>query len=235
MNNIRLFFPKSLSINLRSNLDKPQSHYLNRVMRLKIGEKFSLFNQSGEWETKIDNISKGLVEFIVEKKIKQKNIEKNIWLAFAPIKSNYFTFMIQKATELGVTKFLPVISERTIVRKINLDRLSKIIIEACEQSNRISVPKIEKTVSLDDFIKKNSTLKIVFGDLNTNNNNLKINNLKDEPVCILIGPEGDFSEKERKKILNLKNVQCLKLNNNILRSETAAISALSIINYCLDL
>jgi len=235
MSNIRLFFLKSLSVNLSSKLDKSQSHYLTKVMRLKIGEKFSLFNQSGEWETKIDNISKGLVEFIVEKQIKQRNKEKNIWLAFSPIKSNYFNFMIQKATELGVTKFLPIISERTIVRKINLDRLNKIIIEASEQSNRLTIPEIEKTVSLDNFIKNYSSLNIVFGDLNTDNNNLNFNNLKDGPVCVLIGPEGDFSENERKKILNLQNVQCLKLSNNILRSETASISALSIINYCLDL
>ena len=235
MSNIRLFFLKSLSVNLSSKLDKSQSHYLTKVMRLKIGEKFSLFNQSGEWETKIDNISKGLVEFIVEKQIKQRNKEKNIWLAFSPIKSNYFNFMIQKATELGVTKFLPIISERTIVRKINLDRLNKIIIEASEQSNRLTIPEIEKTVSLDNFIKNYSSLNIVFGDLNKDNNNLNFNNLKDGPVCVLIGPEGDFSENERKKILNLQNVQCLKLSNNILRSETASISALSIINYCLDL
>ena len=160
MSNIRLFFLKSLSVNLSSKLDKSQSHYLTKVMRLKIGEKFSLFNQSGEWETKIDNISKGLVEFIVEKQIKQRNKEKNIWLAFSPIKSNYFNFMIQKATELGVTKFLPIISERTIVRKINLDRLNKIIIEASEQSNRLTIPEIEKTVSLDNFIKNYSSLNI---------------------------------------------------------------------------
>ena len=235
MSNIRLFFHKSLSINFKSQLDKSQSHYLSKVMRLKIGENFSLFNQSGEWEVSLDSISKGIVNFTTKKLKRSKNNEKDIFLAFTPIKSNYFNFMIQKATELGVTKFYPIISERTIVRKINPDRLNKIIIEASEQSNRITIPKIEKTTTLEKFLEKNSSMNIIFGDLNTDKKNLNTKILKDLPVCILIGPEGDFSESERKKILNLKNVQCLKLNNNILRTETAVISALSIINYFLDL
>ena len=137
MSNVRLFFAKSLSLNLSSKLNKSQSHYLAKVMRVKVGESFSLFNQSGEWEAKINEILKGIVEFTVLKKLREKNNEKNIWLAFAPIKSNFFNFMIQKATELGVTKFVPIITDRTIVRKINYERIEKIIIEASEQSNRI--------------------------------------------------------------------------------------------------
>jgi len=109
MSNIRLFFPKSLSLNLTSKLDKPQSHYISKVMRIKSNEVFSLFNSSGEWEAKIKEISKGLVEFNITKKLRQKENNKEIWLAFSPIKSNYFNFMMQKATELGVTKFIPII------------------------------------------------------------------------------------------------------------------------------
>ena len=95
-------------------------------------------------KNKILNISKSIVEFNVTKQLRQKENPKELWLAFSPIKSNYFNFMIQKATELGVTKFLPVIFERTIVRKINIERLKKVIIEAAEQSNRIIVPIIEE-------------------------------------------------------------------------------------------
>ena len=151
MSNIRLFFNKSLSNNFKSKLDKPQSHYLIKVMRLKVGSKFSLFNQTGEWEAKLENTSKGLVEFIVEKQIRHKIKERDIWLAFTPIKSSYFNFMIQKATELGVTKFSPIIFDRTIVRKINKERLEKVIIEAVEQSNRITVPIIEEPQKLKNF------------------------------------------------------------------------------------
>ena len=237
MSNVRLFFAKSLSLNLSSKLNKSQSHYLAKVMRAKVGESFSLFNQSGEWEAKINEILKGIVEFTVLKKLREKDNEKNIWLAFAPIKSNFFNFMIQKATELGVTKFVPIITDRTIVRKINYERIEKIIIEASEQSNRIKVPKVEKTQNLNLFLENNNNkINIIFGDLNTENQNLdpKIKN-EDKPICIIIGPEGDFTESERYQILNFNGVQSLKINNNILRAETAAISAISIINYFLNL
>ena len=235
MSNIRLFFSESLSINLSSKLNKIQSHYLTKVMRIKSGENFSLFNENGEWQVKINQISKGIVEFLVLKKLREKVQEVDLWLAFTPIKSNYFNFMIQKATELGVTKFLPIISERTVVRKINTERLKKIIIEASEQSNRLTIPKIEETQTLESFLKKNQKLNIIFGDINTSNSKLDSKKFNNSPICILIGPEGDFSENERQKIKKFENIHSLKLNNNILRTETATISALSIINYILNL
>ena len=193
MSNIRLFYLKSLSLNLTDKLDKSQSHYVSRVMRLKEKEVFSLFNSTGEWEAKILNISKNIVEFNVTKQLRQKENIKELWLAFSPIKSNYFNFMIQKATELGVTKFLPIIFDRTIVRKINKERLEKIVIEASEQSNRINVPLIESPQTLDGFLKKN-TMDLIFTDLNTDNIKIDKSKLTDKPVCIIIGPEGDFSE-----------------------------------------
>ena len=124
MSNIRLFFSAALSTNMIDKLDKSQSHYLSKVMRIKENEVFSLFNRNGEWEAKVLNISKNIIEFKTTKQLRQKENNKEIWLAFSPIKSNYFNFLIQKATELGVTKFIPVITERTIVRKINLLPLS---------------------------------------------------------------------------------------------------------------
>ena len=229
MSNIRLFFSESLSINLSSKLDKSQSHYLSKVMRVNTGEKFSLFNQNGEWEAKIDKIIKGIVEFSISKKIRSNTNEKEIWLAFAPIKLNYLNLMIQKATELGVTRFTPILTNRTIVRKINEKRVNKIIVEASEQSNRLKVPQLDEIIKLDDFLKFNQKTNIIFGDLNTNNNKLNIKST--EPLCILIGPEGDFTTQEREKILKLKNIIPLKINENILRSETAAISIISIVTF----
>ena len=229
MTYIRLFFKENLSDNLNSNLDKSQSHYISKVMRIKEGESFSLFNDSGEWEAKINEIKKGIVNFIIVKKLKNSENNSEIWLAFTPIKLNYLNFMIQKATELGVTKFIPILSERTMVRDLNSERLNKVIIEASEQSNRIKLPKLEKLVKFKDFIKLYKDTDIVFGDLNSSNDQIKIN--KDSPVCILIGPEGDCSENERKEILDLKNVKSLKINKNILRAETAAISIISIISF----
>ena len=232
MSNIRLFYSKSLSLNLTDKLDKSQSHYVSKVMRLKEKEVFSLFNSSGEWEAKILNITKSIVEFNVTKQLRQKENTKELWLAFSPIKSNYFNFMIQKATELGVTKFLPVIFERTIVRKINKERLKKVIIEAAEQSNRITVPSIEDPQKLKSFL--NNDMDLIFTDLNTTNTKIDIKKLTNKPTCVIIGPEGDFSEEERDEILKFSGVQPIKINENILRSETAVISALSIINYAIN-
>ena len=233
MSNIRLYFSKSLSNNLTGTLDKSQSHYLNKVMRVIENETFSLFNSSGEWEAKILNISKGIVEFNVTKQLRQKENPKELWLAFSPIKSNYFNFMIQKATELGVTKFIPIIFDRTIVRKINKERLEKVIIEASEQSNRINVPDIEDPKSLDDFL-NNNKVDLIFTDLNSENTKIDLKKVTDKPTCVIIGPEGDFSEEERSKILKFSGVQPLKINENILRSETAVISAISIIKYAIN-
>ena len=232
MSNIRLFYSKSLSLNLTDKLDKSQSHYVSKVMRLKEKEVFSLFNNSGEWEAKILNITKSIVEFNVTKQLRQKENTKELWLAFSPIKSNYFNFMIQKATELGVTKFLPIIFERTIVRKINKERLEKVIIEAAEQSNRITVPSIEDPQKLKSFL--NNDMDLIFTDLNTTNTKIDIKKLTTKPTCVIIGPEGDFSEEEREEILRFNDVQPIKINENILRSETAVISALSIINYAIN-
>ena len=234
MSNIRLFFKESLSLNLTAELNKSQSHYIIKVMRVKLSEVFSLFNSSGEWEAKILSISKNIVEFNITKQLRQKETTKELWLAFSPIKSNYFNFMIQKATELGVTKFLPIVFDRTIVRKINKERLEKVIIEAAEQSNRINVPSIEEPQSLNSFL-KNYKMDLIFTDLNTSNTKIDLNQLTSNPTCVIIGPEGDFSEVERQEILKFNGVQAIKINENILRSETAAISAISIINYLLDL
>ena len=233
MSNIRLFFLNSLSADMIDKLDKSQSHYLVKVMRVKENEVFSLFNKNGEWEAKILGISKSIVEFKITKQLRQKENFKELWLAFSPIKSNYQNFMIQKATELGVTKFLPIIFDRTVVRKINKERLEKIIIEACEQSNRINVPAIEDVQNLKSFL-KNNLMDLIFTDLNSDNQKIDKSKLTNKAICIIIGPEGDFSETEREEILDFKGVQPIKINENILRSETAVISAISIVNYVIN-
>ena len=229
MSIIRLFFEESLSLNLKSQLNRSQSHYLSKVMRLGSGQKFSLFNESGEWVAKVDDINKGIVEFTVQKKLRSAENDKEIWLAFTPIKLNYLNLMIQKATELGITRFIPILTERTVVRKLNEKRIHKIIAEASEQSNRLNIPKLDKIIKLDNFLKSNQNINVVFGDLNSERT--KLNLEKKEPVCILIGPEGDFTVKERENILKHKKIFPIKINKNILRSETAAISMISIVSF----
>ena len=199
MNNIRIFFQENLSNNLIGRLNKKQSHYISKVMRIKEGGKFNIFNGFGEWTAKILRITKGVVEFKVIKQLRFVENLNQIWLAFSPIKSNYFNFMIQKSTELGISRFIPIIFDRTIVRKVNIERLEKIIIEASEQSNRLEIPKVEKTQNLDSFVKKNENLNIILGDINTKKQKIDLKKIKNNPLCILIGPEGDFTSKKNKK------------------------------------
>ena len=207
-------------------------------MRLKPGDIISLFNSdNGEWSAKIVNHNENNTEFKVEKLINYKKLENDLWLAFSPIKKNHLDMMIQKTTELGVQKFIPILSERTIVRKINTGRLKKIIVEASEQSNRISVPEIKNLEPLKLFLNKfpdNGSL--IFCDINSDETDLKniISKKKQGPICILIGPEGDFSEKERQLIIEKKEIFSLSLASNILRAETAAIAAVTIVNYHLN-
>ena len=235
---IRLYFSDKIQSELISYLTREQSHYVKDVMRLKIGDSFSVFNEQGEWNVVIKNYEKNVVCIKILEKVRNKENEKNIWLAFSPIKSNYFNFMIQKATELGITKFIPLIADRTIVRKINYERIKKIIIEASEQSNRISVPEITEIKKLKDFLNsfpKNGS--IIFCDINLKKNDLKNILLKQNqgPICILVGPEGDFSENERQFIIDFDQSYSLSLAKNILRVETAAITAITIVNYQLNL
>ena len=235
---VRLYFSKELKIDQLSTLSKEQSHYIKNVMRIKVGEIISLFNTiNGEWDATIVNHGKELSEFKIEKLSKSQQVENNLWLAFSPIKKNPLEMMIQKTTELGIQKFIPILSERTIVKKINVQRIKKIIIESSEQSNRISIPEIENLETLKNFInrfpKKGS---LIFCDINCDQGNLKniLSKKTQEPICILIGPEGDFSENERQLIIDLSQTCSLSLAKNILRVETAAIAAVTIVNYHLN-
>ena len=234
---IRLYFPDKIQSDLSSHLTNEQTHYVKDVMRLKIGDKLSIFNTQGEWNAAIEFYEKNGAKIKIMEKVRNKDNEKNIWLAFSPIKQNPLNFVIQKGTELGVQKFIPILAERTIVREINIERIKKIIIESSEQSNRISVPEINKPESLKNFLStfpKNGFL--VFGDINSNQKNLKniLEKKVDGPICILIGPEGDFSENEKKMIINLNQTYPISLAKNILKAETAALSAISIVNYHLN-
>ena len=234
---IRLYFSDKIQSDLVAHLKKEQSHYVKDVMRLKIGDSFSVFNAQGEWNASIESYEKEGTRIKILRKLRDEENEQNIWLAFTPIKQNPLNFIIQKGTELGIQKFIPILSERTIVKDINIERVKKIIVESAEQSNRISIPQINNLEPLKFFLSqfpKNGCL--VFCDINCNKSELKNILLKkiDGPICILVGPEGDFSESERQLIIDLKQTCSLSLASNILRSETAAIAAVTIVNFQLN-
>ena len=140
--------------------------------------------------------------------------------------------ILQKATELGVSKIIPIISERTEIKELNFERAKKIVIEATEQSNQLSPPEISKVIKLKDFLNDlDSSTTLLFADVNSKES-LKVGSTKNiKSLVVLIGPEGDFSPIERQSILEKPGVKPFAISRNILRSDTAVISAISLANF----
>ena len=230
--NIRLYNPDSIEENSTTLLSKEHTHYVVNVMRLKRGSNVNLFNSNGEWKSEIVFLDKDRVEVKVLKKIKQQMALSNIELAICLVKKIPMEIILQKATELGVNKIIPIVSERTEVKELNYDRANKIVIEATEQSNQLSPPKISEVIKFKDFLKNfKGSSKLFFADVNSKEI-LKADSLKQcKSISVLIGPEGDFSPLERELILANSNVISFTISRNILRSDTAVISAISLVNF----
>ena len=230
--NIRLYHPNSIVENSTNLLSKEHTHYITNVMRLKRGSNVNFFNSEGEWESEIVFLDKDRVEVKFLKKVKESQKKNKIELAVCLVKKNPMEMILQKATELGVSKIIPLISERTEVKELNQDRAKKIAIEATEQSNQMFPPDISEVTKLKDFLENlDKNTKLLFADVNSKNI-LKIEDLKNyESICILIGPEGDFSPSERQSILSFSQVAPFTMSKNILRSDTAVISAISLVNF----
>ena len=230
--NIRLYHPNSIVENTTKLLSKEHGHYVANVMRLKLGSRINFFNKDGEWESEIILIQKDKVEVKFTKKIKQANNPTKIELAICLVKKTPMETILQKSTELGVSKIIPIVSERTEVKDLNYERARKIVIEATEQSNQLNPPEISEVKKLKDFLKNlDSSTKLLFADVNSQtilkNDNIK----KGEALSILIGPEGDFSPAERESILTVPDVKSFTISKNILRSDTAVITAISLVNF----
>ena len=230
--NIRLYYPDSILENNTCLLNKEHTHYVVNVMRLKRGSNLNFFNKNGEWNSEIIFLNKDRVEVKFLKKIKESNNLFKTEIAICIVKKIPMDTILQKATELGVSKIIPIVSERTEVKELNIDRAKKIVIEATEQSNQFVPPEITNVIKLKDFLKTfDENSKLLFADVNSKDN-LKIEDFKNfESLCILIGPEGDFSPVERESILQTKAVKPFTLSRNILRSDTAVISAISLVNF----
>ena len=236
MSNIRLYYPATIVENSTNLLSKEHTHYLTNVMRLKRGSNVNLFNKDGEWLSEIVFLDRDRVEVKFLNKIKESLKSTNVELAICLVKKTSMEIILQKATELGIAKIIPIISERTEVKDLNLERAKKIVVEATEQSNQLNVPDIQEPQKLKDFINSlDSNTSLFFADINTEK---KIDNKiieKSKKISLLIGPEGDFSPNEREMILAKDNAISFSISRNILRTETAVISALSLINYSLNL
>ena len=232
MSIVRLYHPENIIENSTSLLSKEHTHYIVNVMRLKRGSKINFFNKEGEWLSEIVFLDRDRVEIKFLNKIKESFPASNIELAICLVKKNPMEIILQKATELGVSRIIPIISERTEVKDLNLERANKITIEATEQSNQLNPPKINQMINLKDFINSISKeTKLFFADINSKyaSSSKDIEGIKN--ISILIGPEGDFSPSERELILEKSNVVPFSLSKNILRTDTAVISAISLVNF----
>ncbi len=230
--NIRLYYPNSIVENTTALLTKDHTHYIVNVLRLKRGSEINFFNRYGEWKSEVIFLNKDRVEVKFLNKTKSPTSSSKINLAICLVKKNPMDNILQKATELGVGKIIPIVSERTEVKELNYDRAKKIVIEATEQSNQLAPPEILEVIKLKDFLKNfDNTSILLFADVNSKDK-LKAEDFKDKKnFSILIGPEGDFSPKERETILGNTAVKPFTLSRNILRSDTAVISAISLINF----
>ena len=231
MSIIRLYHPENILENSTSLLSKEHTHYLVNVMRAKRGENVNFFNKDGEWLSEIVFLEKDRVEVKFLSKIKENTNNHNIELAICLVKKNAMEIILQKATELGIKKIIPIISERTEVKEINFERANKIVIEATEQSNQLEPPEISEILKLKNFLNINTNKKIFFADINSDYILEKKDFNEGETVTVLFGPEGDFSPAERDLILNGSTTVAFSLSKNILRTDTAVISAISLVNF----
>ena len=232
MSNIRLFHPENIIENTTSLLSKEHTHYVANVMRMKRGSNINFFNKDGEWLSEIVFLDRDRVEVKFLNKLKEPTKKSNIELAICLVKKSPMDTILQKATELGVTKITPIISERTEVKELNFERAKKIVVEATEQSNQLNPPEISQVIKLKDFLNNlDSSTKLLFADVNSKDN-LKKEVLREaKSLSVLIGPEGDFSPSEIELIHENPNVVPFTISRNILRSDTAVISAISLVNF----
>jgi 16S rRNA (uracil1498-N3)-methyltransferase len=228
----RLYVDTHLEINQKIDLSREQFHYLKNVMRKNTGERIRVFNSDdGEWLAEIENLSKasaGLV--LINRLVEPARHGDELILIFTPIKKARLDVLIEKATELGVNKFQPVLTEYTDVRAINLERIQKQIIEACEQCEAINIPTIEPLQDLFTYLDKArkdiSVLACIERQAQSACFSDAARKIRGVPA-ILVGPEGGFSETEKAALRKYENLIFTSLGHRVLRSETAAICAIS--------
>ncbi len=228
---IRLFVEESsLCPEEQILLPEKQSHYLQNVMKHNIGSRILCFDgKSGEYECELVECGKKACRIKVLQKTKDFYACPDIWLLFAPVKKDQTDFIIQKATELGVGKIVPVITERTISDKVKKERFMLQAVEACEQCRRVDVPEIEEAVPLDKLLSGwNTERKLYFMDETGSGKNIREAFASAAvPAAVLVGPEGGFSEKELEKLRKQPYTEAVTMGKRILRAETAVAAALS--------
>lgn len=222
----RLFVRQPIAAGMRVELDGGQANYLGNVLRLGPGAELLIFDGfSGEWLARIAEAGKRRMALLVERLTREVESIPDLWLAFAPVKRAQTDWLVEKATELGIARLLPVLTQRTIAQRVRLERLQSIAIEASEQCGRTRVPEILEPTPLRRFIGElDPDRHVYFAD--EEGGEPAAGTFAEGPAVILIGPEGGFTEEERAFVRG-SGASAISLGPRILRAETAALAAVS--------
>ncbi|MDZ3830562.1 MAG: 16S rRNA (uracil(1498)-N(3))-methyltransferase [Sphingopyxis sp.] len=223
----RLFIDQPLTADSSPVIDGAAAHYLLNVMRLKAGDPILLFdNRSGEWLCETVDTGKRSLQLRAQQRLRPREEVPDLWLCFAPVKKARLDWIIEKATELGVARLQPVITERTIVERIKSERLEAQIVEACEQCGRTALPELADPVKLPALLRQWPTARaLLFADEAGGEPMAGLQAAA--PAAILTGPEGGFTDRERSLLLEHDAVRRMALGPRTLRAETAAIAAIA--------
>lgn len=228
---LRLFVEQPLGQGARVAPSAAQSHYLLHVMRARVGDPVSLFNgHDGEWLGQIAESTRRDCVLTCERKTQKQTTDDDLWLVFAPIKKTPADYVTQKATELGVSVLQPVFTRRTVVRRVNAERMRANAIEAAEQSGRLTVPEIREPLELSRLVQEwPRNRNLLFCDEGGAPPILQsLANTRNGLWAVLTGPEGGFDDDERTLIRALPATVPVSLGKRILRADTAALASLAI-------
>jgi len=223
----RLFVRTPLEEGARAELDANQANYLGNVMRLGVGAELLVFDgSSGEWLARITEAGKKRMALSIERRTREPESIPDIWLAFAPMKRAQTDWLVEKATELGAARLIPVMTQRTVAERVKLERLEAIAIEAAEQCGRTILPEIAEPLPLARFLQeRDASRTLYFAD--EGGGERASGTFKSGPATILVGPEGGFTDAERAAVRAAPNAIPISLGPRILRAETAALAALA--------
>ncbi len=223
----RLFVREPLSEGVPIDLDQRQANYLGNVLRMKVDAELLVFDgRSGEWLARIAEAGKKRMALTAVRRIREPENVPDVWLAFAPVKRARTDWLVEKATELGAARLIPVITQRTIAERVKLDRLEAIAIEAAEQCGRTRLPEIAEPISLKSLLGQREAAR-TFYLADESGGEPAADAFGPGPAMILIGPEGGFTDDERATIRAAANAVPISLGPRILRAETAALAALA--------
>lgn len=224
----RLFVRALLGDGVTVELDAKQANYLGNVLRMGLGAEVLLFDgASGEWLARVAEAGKKRMVLAVERRTREAEAIPDVWLAFAPVKRAQTDWLVEKATELGVVRLLPVMTERTVAERVRLDRLEAIAIEAAEQCGRTRLPEIAEPVTLARLLAGRDSARTLYFADEARDGEPAATAFRPGPALILTGPEGGFTDGERQSIRSAAGVTPIALGPRILRAETAALASLA--------